>query len=176
MIREIVNGFLSAISGKPPEKNNRLTDLENGGLHQAMYNIAARDCRMAVVRGGREAYTSQERGIGALLDLALHQPEVLRGGILADRIVGKAAAMLCVLGGVKYVSGEIMTQGAVNYLEAHGVPYRYENGVTRLLGPDGTGDCPLELAVAALEDPGEAAAALEALLSGQNSNSKEDTP
>ena len=170
MIREIVNGFLSAISGKPPEKNNRLTDLENGGLHQAMYNIAARDCRMAVVRGGREAYSSQERGLAVLTELALHRPEVLREGILADRIVGKAAALLAVLGGVKYVYGEIMTQGAVDVLERHGVPYQYENGVTRLLGPDGTGDCPFEQAVAGLDAPEAAAALLEAMLRGENAN------
>ena len=168
MIREIVKGFISTLSGKPPGKGNGLTDLENGGMGQAMYSIAAREYRMAVVRGGREAYRSQERGIAVLLDLAQRQPEVLRDGILADRIVGKAAALLAVLGGVKYVYGEIMTQGAVDVLEAHGIPYQYENGVTRLLGPDGTGDCPLELAVADLDDPGEAAAALEALLAARN--------
>ena len=68
-----------------------------------------------------------------------------------------------------------MTQGAVDFLEEHGVPYQYENGVTRLLGPDGTGACPLELAVAALDEPGEAAAALEALLAAQNED-KEGQP
>ena len=51
----------------------------------------AGDVTLAVV--GERDYTFTERGANALCNLAESSPELLRGAAVADKIVGKAAAL-----------------------------------------------------------------------------------
>lgn len=55
---------------------------------------------LAVVNGDRE-YSSSARGVKPLTNLLCSDREMLCGASVADKIVGKAAALLMAAGGVK---------------------------------------------------------------------------
>lgn len=107
--------------------------------------------------------TSRSSGIIPLLE-RIEAKEDIRGMAAADKIVGKAAAMLLLLGGVQSVYGEVMSEGAKALLEQAGVQVRYGTLTAAICNRTGTGICPMEQAVLPLQNPAEAPAVLRAAL------------
>ena len=107
--------------------------------------------------------TSKKTGIAPLLERCEDASE-LAGMEVADRIVGKAAAMLLTLFGVKAVYGEVMSKTALQFLTAHGIEAQYGTLVPMIINRKGDGMCPMEQTVAALDDPAAVPDALRATL------------
>ena len=111
--------------------------------------------------GGRGVFTAKERGIMPLLRLLGGEGAGrFRGASFADKIVGKAAAMLYVRLGVKEVYGEVMTDTAHGILAAHGIRAEWGTLTERIINRAGTDICPMEKAVEGISDPAAAEAAL----------------
>lgn len=109
----------------------------------------------------RRVLTSEKRGISPILE---RLDEDLRGMAAADKIVGRAAAMLLILGGVESVYGEVMSQGALTLLKKHRVKASYGTLTDVISNRTGTGQCPMEQAVAGIDDPALAPAALRSAI------------
>lgn len=113
-----------------------------------------------LVKGGI-VYISKKSGIAPMLDfLGAGMP--LEGFAAADRIVGKAAAMLFVRAGVGTVYGEVMSRSGSEYLKAHGVGHSWGQLVDVIINRAGTGMCPMEQTVLSLDDYRDAFGALSA--------------
>ena len=104
-------------------------------------------------------YQSDRKGIAPMMELLDAKTE-LHGFSVADRIVGRAAAMLFVLAGVAAVHAQVMSRGALAFLRANGVPVYYEALTDYIVNRQGDGMCPMERAVQGLEDPSEAREAI----------------
>lgn len=111
---------------------------------------------------GERTYCSKENGIVPLL--ALVGSNEWKGAYAADKIVGKAAAMLYVLLGVKAVYAEVLSKTAQAVFEEYGVAYAYGTLTEKIINRMGTGLCPMELAVSELEKPADAPEAIRAKL------------
>ena len=74
----------------------------------------------------------------------------------ADRLIGRAAALLLLAAGVKAVYGEVMSEEAHRLLSDAGVRTEYGTLVPKILNRAGTAPCPMEKAAAAVTDPAEA--------------------
>lgn len=107
--------------------------------------------------------TDKRRGIVPLLE-RIEAGTDLRGLCCADRIIGRAAAMLLILGGVSAVHGDVMSAGAKALLEAHGVTVSFGTLTEQIINRKGDGPCPMEQATADLTDPAAAPQALRAAL------------
>jgi hypothetical protein len=112
---------------------------------------------------GEEIYTSEVAGISPMIDFIRGGID-LRGFSAADKIVGKAAAMLFISAGVKEVYGEVMSESAAGMLFAHGVTASYGTLTDRIVNREGTGLCPMETAVLGIDDPAKAFDAVSATL------------
>lgn len=99
-----------------------------------------------------EIYTSTERGVRPLLDW-LEGGIELKGFSAADKVVGKAAAFLYVLLGVKEVYAPVMSESAIDMLSENGVQPHCEKSVRHIINRAGTGFCPMEEAVMDIIDP-----------------------
>ncbi len=71
----------------------------------------------------------------------------------ADRIVGKAAAMLYVLMGAKGVFAQVLSRPAKELFERSGIEYEYETLTDNIINRSGDGLCPMESAVYDIDDP-----------------------
>ncbi len=71
---------------------------------------------------------------------------------VGDKIVGKAAALLLILSGAKYVYGLVMSKGAVEMLSKYGVDYSFGTLVDFIENRTKTGMCPLEECVKDCDD------------------------
>lgn len=103
---------------------------------------------------------SRETGIRPLVGWLAEDPEQLKGGAAADKIVGKAAALLLVYGGVTAVHAGVLSDGAARVLEQYGIPFTYDRRTPYIINRTNTGMCPMEQRVQSIDDP---AAAFEAL-------------
>lgn len=103
--------------------------------------------------------TSKKSGIQPLLE-RLESAELLDGLSVADRIIGKAAAMLLLTMGVTEVYGSVMSRAAYALLTERGVEASYGELAPCIRNRKGDGPCPMEQAVADLTDPADAPAAL----------------
>ncbi len=105
-------------------------------------------------------YTSAERGVKPLLEW-LNSKTELEGFAAADKVVGKAAAFLYVMLGVREVYSHVMSESAVDTLERNGVQPYFDKSVKNIINRAGTGFCPMEEAVREIEDQDEALQAIK---------------
>lgn len=107
--------------------------------------------------------TSKKAGIAPILE-RYESGEGTADMCVADRVVGKAAAMLLTLMGVKAVYGEVMSSAAHMFLRERGIETAYGTLVPMIVNRSGDGPCPMEAAVASLSEPSQAPAAIRSAL------------
>lgn len=118
-----------------------------------------RDGHTVAASDGERLLTSCERGIKPLVQW-LDDGLCLAGFSVADKIVGRAAAMLYVRLGAARVWAQVMSSGGKNVLAEHGIAAECEVETERIINRLGTGVCPMEEAVAGVDDPIEAERAI----------------
>lgn len=106
--------------------------------------------------------TSQKRGIAPLLELL--EAGELKDACVADKVIGKAAALLLLLGGAKGVYGKVMSESACRLLTEAGLQVRWDSLTDYVINRRGDGMCPMEQAVQHISDPAQAPALLKAAL------------
>jgi len=135
--------------------------LDDDVLAECRRLILEEDAPCVFVRDGGILKTGEGTGVRPLVTAYEREPELLRGAVIVDKIVGKAAAMLAVLGGAAGVYGLTMSAAARDYLRQRGVPAEWEKLTERIINRTGTGLCPMETAVLELRDPAEGLKALK---------------
>ena len=101
-------------------------------------------------RGGKTV-THHKRGVAPLLEM-LDSGESFENFCAADKVVGKAAAMLYVLLGVSAVWAEIISAPAEQVLLNSAIPVFYDRKVSAIRNRTDTGNCPMETAVWEISD------------------------
>lgn len=105
-----------------------------------------------VICRGEDVLTDRRRGVKPLMEL-LESGKYLQGYSAADKVVGKAAAFLYCLLGVKALHAGILSEPALAVLENAGIPVEYSTLVPAIRNRAGDGFCPMETAVWDLDDP-----------------------
>lgn len=98
---------------------------------------------------------SKKRGVVPALALVAEHTD-LTGGVIADKVVGKAAALLFLLLGPEAVYAATISLPAKEVLHSAGIRVEFEQMVDHIVNREGTGPCPLEHAVMGIQDPVEA--------------------
>lgn len=99
-----------------------------------------------VIAQGDRIRTFTRRGVADLYDLLQEDASFLHGASVADKVIGKAAATLMVLGKVKEVNVHTISRPALQLLRSAGIPVHYDEVVHHIINRDHTGWCPLEQA------------------------------
>ena len=114
-----------------------------------------------VLRKGEMRYISTERGVKPLLSW-IDEGLDLSGYAAADQVVGKAAALLYVLMGVKEIYTRVLSEQAARVFEKYGISAEAGEKVPYIINRAGTGRCPMESAVWETDEPEEAYRILKA--------------
>lgn len=133
-------------------------------LAEARKLIAEGKAAVVMVKEGIICAMENGRGIGPLLRLLDDHADEMKGAWIIDKVVGKAAAAICVAGGVKKVHAELMCAPARSLLEEKGVAFTAMKLTENILNREQSGLCPLEQAVKDLSDVGQMLMAIRARL------------
>ena len=77
-------------------------------------------------------------------NILIQDSNALKGAIIADKVIGKVAASLLIVAGVKKVYANVMSKLAIPFLEENGVEFEYKELVDYIRNKDNTGMCPME--------------------------------
>lgn len=105
-------------------------------LHEGNYSC--------VVENFDEIYTFNQRGIADLYDMVKNKPCFLKGAAIADKVVGKGAAALMILGGTSIVYADVISLSALILLRESGVETDFGRVVPFIYNRNKTAWCPLE--------------------------------
>ena len=105
-------------------------------------------------------YHSNLKGIAPLLNPMLENEKYFEGKEVADKVIGKSAAMLLIKSHVKHIHAVILSNHAKNILDTYHVSYTYEHLVPYIVNRTQDGMCPMEQTVLEIEDLDEAFIAL----------------
>lgn len=114
-------------------------------LHEGNYSC--------VMQHGEEVRTFSRRGIIDLYELFEKDKAFMRNAALADKVIGKGAALLLVLGGIGRVYADVISTPALTVLQQAHIPTSYSQEVPFIINRQGTGHCPLETACARIDSP-----------------------
>jgi len=97
-------------------------------------------------------YTSDKKGIAPVIEKMHSDYHFFQGAVVADRVIGKAAAMLLVASGARAIYGELFSQHAYAVLEENkktSPEFYYETGevVPYIINRQKTDMCPMEKTV-----------------------------
>ena len=114
--------------------------------HEEIIEILHKEqCSCVILSADGSVTICRRRGVIDLLDLFHTQPQLLVGAFIADKVVGKGAAALMVLGGVSSVYADILSRSALKLLSDSGVKdIRYGKIVENIINRAGTDICPVE--------------------------------
>lgn len=110
--------------------------------------------------------TFRERGVKDIYRLLKEEPDSLRGAFVADKVVGKAAASLMILGGIAGLHADVASEPAMALLREYGVDAECTECVPHIINRSGTDWCPLEKRCFGLSTPQECLASIEEFLAG----------
>ena len=96
------------------------------------------------------------QGVADLFELLSHEPQILEGASVADRVIGRGAALLMVKGGVREVFAYVISQPALDILREADIPTSFATLQPNIINRTGTDICPIEKLTAATTDPDEA--------------------
>lgn len=128
-------------------------------LHEGAYSCI-------VVNEGKVAVFTR-RGVMDLYELLVNEPDFLRGASVADKVVGKGAAALMLLGGVQRLYADVISEPALGLLDKTNVEVSYGQLVQHVQNRTKTDWCPVEKLCYDLNDTREMFEAIGSFLEAQ---------
>ena len=104
-----------------------------------------------VFSDGESTYTSTRRGVAPLL-YRYDSGVDYHGWSAADKVIGRGAAFMYILLGIKDIYVKVISQPSLQLLENHGIQVEYDQLVPAIRNRDNTGFCPIESAVKDVTD------------------------
>jgi hypothetical protein len=108
---------------------------------------------LCIAKNGEIIFETSLPKISGFFDALENFREQLEGASVADRVVGKAIALLCVFAKVKAVYARTLGKKAEAVLEENAVYHEWENLVDNVLAVDKAGICPFERLASEISDP-----------------------
>ena len=130
-------------------------------------NILETENCTCVLCKGDVYYKSNRRGVAPLMTW-LEEGIDAKGFSAADKVVGKATALLYCLLGVTAVHANVLSEPAAAVLQRQGIHLSWDQRVQAIQNRTGDGLCPMEQATRNIDDPADAPAAIRAALARLN--------
>jgi hypothetical protein len=152
---------MPAILVKGFDRQRIVSKMGEGDLVAEMKYLIDDGFSVVVAKDGVIVERRKGSGIGPIVKLL--DENKFEDAIVVDKIVGRAAAAVFVIGKVKKVHAFVMSKGAEELLKKHGIECSAEKLTEKIINREKSDICPMEKAVSSLSDPEEMVQALKAL-------------
>lgn len=128
----------------------------NQDLLKAKTLLVGRRLSLCIVKDGKTLFESRRQGIASFLDAINYLGCELENTSVADKIVGRAVALLCIRSKISSVYADVMSKGAKALFQGYSMRFESTDFVDNVLNIDKKRVCPFELLVERVTDPDEA--------------------
>jgi UDP-3-O-acyl-N-acetylglucosamine deacetylase len=118
--------------------------LMNQDLELAKLNLIEKDLSLVIAKKRKVIFKTKNPGISGFLYAIEKLNKNLVSAAVADKIVGVAAAMLCVYSGVSSVFAQTISSEGIKVLETNKIEYLFEKKVANILNRNKNDICPFE--------------------------------
>ncbi len=136
-------------------------------LELAKQTLTADSLAFVLVKDGAILRTGRRQGIGELIQAVDALGDQARGAVLADKIAGKAVAMVARAAGFGAVYAALASQAGRDALAEDHIPLEYARLVPLILNQRNDGPCPMERLTLPISDPQTAVTALREFVSAR---------
>ncbi|MEM5772795.1 MAG: DUF1893 domain-containing protein [Candidatus Aenigmatarchaeota archaeon] len=134
-------------------------------LNLAKKKLKENNLTLAIAKNGEIIFESNSEGIKDLIKAIDLFKKELNGAALADKIVGKAVALLCLYSKISSVFAETISMLALQTLEDSKIFVEYEKIVPKILNKRKDDICPFEKISLSLNSPSKAYEKFKSILS-----------
>ncbi|MFA5523610.1 MAG: DUF1893 domain-containing protein [Tissierellales bacterium] len=113
-------------------------------LELAKEVLAEKELTIAIVKEGKIIFTSTDKGIKPMYTAVLDLKEDLKGASVADRVIGRAAAILCKHVDIKGLYTKLISHEAIKVFEDTTISFFYDESSPYIKNRDKTDMCPVE--------------------------------
>lgn len=113
-------------------------------LELAKIKLISEDLSLVIVNDGKVVFETKKHGVSGFLEAIENLKQNLIEASVADKIVGVAAAMLCVYSNVSSVFALTVSEEGIKVLEDNNIVCLFEKRVSKVLNRKKTDVCPFE--------------------------------
>jgi hypothetical protein len=132
-------------------------------LDIAKSKLYEEELTLTIVKNGEVLFETGSHRISGFLGAVEQLGAGLEGASVADRVAGKAIALLCVYAGIRHVYAEVLSRKAKAVFEENGISHEWKELVANILNLNKSRVCPFEKAAAEISDSKDAYKAFKAL-------------
>lgn len=129
--------------------------------------LTAGNSVFVLVKEGTVVASGTESGAVELLSVLLRLGPKAYGASLADKVVGKAVALMAAYAGIVAVDARLASAPALAFLRARGIAAESDVMVPQILNRSGDGPCPLEKLSLPITEPAAGVQALRQFFADQ---------
>ncbi|UCC58605.1 MAG: DUF1893 domain-containing protein [Candidatus Bathyarchaeum sp.] len=118
--------------------------VQDQDLELARLKLIEEDLSLVIVKKRKVLFKTQKQGIKGFLEAIERLDKNLIAASAADKIVGVAAAMLCVYAGVTSVFALTISEEGIKVLRDNNIAYRFEKTAPNILNRNKKDVCPFE--------------------------------
>ena len=133
-------------------------------LELAKKQLYSKQLTLAIAKNGRVIYETDAHRISGFMRAIDTLGTQLCGASIADKVVGKALALLCVYAGIREVYAEVLSKKAQELFDQNQITCQWLQMVENVLDLNKTGVCPFEKAASEITNPDESYGVFKALL------------
>ena len=142
LVPQIVLAVHKNISSKKSAASDAVSMIENGFA------------TCVIVKDNKIMSAESPEGIAYIINA--YEEGRLEGSFVADTVIGKAAAMIFTISGVKSCYGQTVSRESVKWLKEHNINVTYKVCADYIVNRTGDGICPMESTVMNVDDEHEA--------------------
>jgi predicted transcriptional regulator YheO len=130
--------------------------MENKDLEIAKKRLKEKGLTLSIVKNGKVIFEASSYGISGFLEAMEKFGRELHGSSVADKVVGKAIALLCINAKVEAVYAIILSEKAKKILEKDTIYHEWDTLVEKILASNKAEICPFEKLADELTNSAEA--------------------
>lgn len=119
----------------------------------AKQRLKDKELSLVLVKNSKLIFETKKVGLRGFLQAIEEYSDALTEASVADKIIGKAAALLCVYSKVEAAFAITLSQGGLEILKSHHIRIEFENLTTTILNLGKTDQCPFEKLVENIAEP-----------------------
>jgi len=137
-------------------------------LKKAKNILQIKELALVIVKKGHIIFETRETGIKGFIEAIEKNGNSLEESSIADKVVGKAVALLSIYAKVSAVYAKILSKDAMSLLKKHNINHKWSKIVEEILDFDKKHICPFEIKAKKIIDPKTAYLELKNLLKLMN--------